>query len=118
MAGRCLGEYAALHAAGAVDLRDGLSLVQRRAQLHQEAVPPSLLHSRERTKDLLVRQIISPVRWRETIERMAEMGVDTIVELGPKRILSGLIRRIDRRLRLLNVEDEESLEKTASALNG
>ncbi len=79
---------------------------------------PSLLHSRERTKDLLVRQIISPVRWRETIERMAAMGVDTIVEIGPKRILSGLIRRIDRRLRLLNVEDEASLEKTASALNG
>ena len=79
---------------------------------------PSLLHSGERTKDLLVRQITSPVRWRETIERMAEMGVDTIVEIGPKRVLSGLIRRIDRRLRLLNVEDEASLEKTASALNG
>ena len=78
---------------------------------------PSLLHSRERTKDLLVRQIISPVRWRETIERMAAMGVDTVVEIGPKRILSGLIRRIDRRLRLLNVEDEASLERTASALN-
>jgi len=73
---------------------------------------PSLLHSGERTKDLLVRQITSPVRWRETIERMAEMGVDTIVEIGPKRVLSGLIRRIDRRLRLLNVEDEASLEKT------
>jgi [acyl-carrier-protein] S-malonyltransferase len=49
---------------------------------------------------------------------MVEMGVDTIVEIGPKRVLSGLIRRIDRRLRLLNVEDEASLEKTASALNG
>ncbi|MCX5821604.1 MAG: ACP S-malonyltransferase [Deltaproteobacteria bacterium] len=226
MAGHSLGEYAALHAAGAVNLCDVLSLVHRRAQFHQEAIPlgegamaailglpreevealcrfsdreghavtvsienapgqivisghtaavseviaaagnregirvvllpisvpchcrllqgaagrfadalrnvefrdcdvpvvpncdPSLLHSGERTKDLLVRQIISPVRWRETIERMAEMGVDTIVEIGPKRILSGLIRRIDRRLRLLNVEDEASLEKTAAALSG
>jgi len=45
------------------------------------------------------------------------MGVDTVVEIGPKRILSGLIRRIDRRLRILNVEDEASLERTASALN-
>ncbi|MBU1965843.1 MAG: ACP S-malonyltransferase, partial [Proteobacteria bacterium] len=79
---------------------------------------PLQLHSRERTQELLVRQITSPVRWRETIARMAEMGVDTIVEIGPKRILSGLIRRIDRRFRLLNVEDEASLEMTAAALNG
>jgi len=79
---------------------------------------PSLLHSRSRTRDLLVRQITSPVRWQATIERMVAMGVDTLVEIGPKRTLSGLIRRIDRRLRLLNVEDGESLEKTAAALNG
>lgn len=78
---------------------------------------PDLLHSREHTRELLARQITSPVRWKETIEKMASMGVDTIVELGPKRILSGLIRRIDRRMRLLNVEDEESLEKTLQALN-
>ena len=45
------------------------------------------------------------------------MGIDTIVELGPKRTLSGLIRRIDRRLRLLNVEDGESLEKTVAELS-
>jgi [acyl-carrier-protein] S-malonyltransferase len=47
---------------------------------------------------------------------MAEMGVDTIVELGPKRVLSGLVRRIDRRFRLLNVEDMSSLEAAAAAL--
>jgi [acyl-carrier-protein] S-malonyltransferase len=225
MAGHSLGEYAALHAAGAVGLRDVLSLVQRRAQYHQEAVPvgegamaaiigltwdeveelcrqisgkgsvaalsienapgqivvsghtpaveqviaaagvkegvravklaisvpchcsllqgaadrfadalgkvefrdctipvipnydPTLLHSLEHTRGLLASQITSPVRWRETIERMAAMGVGTIVEMGPKRILSGLIRRIDRRLRVLNVEDGDSLEKTLSALN-
>jgi malonyl CoA-acyl carrier protein transacylase len=118
MEGHSLGEYAALHAAGAVKLSDVLFLVD---DCDVPVIPncdPSLLHSRKRTKDLLVRQIISPVRWRETIERMAEMGVDTIIELGPKRILSGLIRRIDRRLHLLNVADEESLKKTASALNG
>ena len=78
---------------------------------------PDLLHSREHTRELLARQITSPVRWKETIEKMAAMGVDTIVELGPKRTLSGLIRRIDRRIRLLNVEDGESLEKTLQALN-
>jgi [acyl-carrier-protein] S-malonyltransferase len=79
---------------------------------------PSLFHSRERTKELLVRQITSPVRWVETIARMREMGFDTIVEIGPKRVPSGLIRRIDRGIRLLNVEDQASLEMTVETLNG
>ncbi|MBU2055156.1 MAG: ACP S-malonyltransferase [Proteobacteria bacterium] len=226
MAGHSLGEYAALHAAGAASLGDVISLVQRRAEYHQEAAPvgegamaavlgltreeveelclefdgddhcvalsgdnapgqtvvsghahavaeviaaagkrekgkairlpisvpchcrllqgaakrleaalrqisfrdctvpvipncdPSLLHSPERTAELLVRQITSPVRWRETIERMAAMGVDTIVELGPKKTLTGLVKRIDPRLRFLNVEDGASLEKTLTALDG
>ena len=190
MAGHSLGEYAALYAAGAVDLRDVLALIHLRAKYHQEAVPvgegamaailglprdvveelcrringhkhavtlsienapgqivvsghtaaieeiitaaeakeggravklaisvpchchllqgaaerfaaelrrvdfrdctipvipnydPDLLHSREQTRELLARQITSPVRWKETIEKMAAMGVDTIVELG------------------------------------
>jgi [acyl-carrier-protein] S-malonyltransferase len=80
-------------------------------------IDPNLFHTPDHTRELLARQITSPVRWQETIERMAAMGIDTIVELGPKRTLSGLIRRIDRRLRLLNVEDSESLEKTVAALN-
>jgi [acyl-carrier-protein] S-malonyltransferase len=225
MAGHSLGEYAALYAAGAIDLRDVLSLVHLRGKYHQEAVPvgegamaailglpreaveelcrgidsqkhvvalsienapgqivvsghttaidqiiaaaeakeggrgvklsisvpchcrllqgaaerftedlrkvdfrecgipvipncdADLLHSREQTRELLARQITSPVHWKETIEKMAAMGIDTLVELGPKRTLSGLIRRIDRRLRILNVEDGESLEKTVAALN-
>lgn len=78
---------------------------------------PGLLHSRDHMRELLARQITSPVGWKQTIERMAAMGIDTIVEVGPKRTLSGLIRRIDRRLRLLNVEDCESLEKTVAELN-
>ncbi len=225
LAGHSLGEYSALHAAGAVDLRDCLALVKARAQLHQDAVPvgvgamaavmgmerseveelcksetrpvnctvevsienspgqivisghtaavtavvaaagrkegaravilpisvpchcsllngaaerfasvlagvkfrdpfppvipncaPSLFHSAGQTKELLTRQIRTPVLWRETVLKMSEMGVDTIVELGPKRVLSGLVRRIDRRFRLLNVEDMSSLEAAAAAL--
>ncbi|MEW6333509.1 MAG: ACP S-malonyltransferase [Thermodesulfobacteriota bacterium] len=226
MAGHSLGEYAALYAAGAVDLRDVLSLVDLRGKYHQEAVPvgegamaailglsketveelcrnidgkqhavafsienapgqivvsghttaidqiiaaaerkdsgravklsisvpchcrllqsaaerfaaelqkvqfrpcripvipncdPDILHTLDRSRELLATQITSPVRWKETVEKMAASGIDTIVELGPKRTLSGLIRRIDRRLRILNVEDGESLEKTVAALNG
>jgi len=46
------------------------------------------------------------------------MGVDTVVELGPKKTLTGLVKRIDRQLRFFNVEDGASLEKTLAALDG
>jgi [acyl-carrier-protein] S-malonyltransferase len=45
-------------------------------------------------RELLVRQVTATVRWRESIEAMAEMGVDSVVELGAGRVLSGLARRI------------------------
>jgi [acyl-carrier-protein] S-malonyltransferase len=77
---------------------------------------PDSFHSRENTRDLLVRQITSPVRWQETIKKMADLGVDTIVELGPKRTLSNLIKRIDKRIRILNIENLESMHRTVAAL--
>lgn len=91
----------------------------RIGKCHIPVIPncdPHSLHSEERTADLLVRQIHSPVRWQETVERMAAMGVDSIVEAGPKKVLSGLVKRIDRTLRITNVEDRPSLEKTAALL--
>jgi [acyl-carrier-protein] S-malonyltransferase len=79
---------------------------------------PQALHERGTARDLLVRQIHSPVRWQETVERMAGMEIRTIVETGPKKVLSGLIRRIDRNLRIANVEDRAGLEMTAALLEG
>jgi len=75
---------------------------------------PDIFYTKETARELLARQITSPVRWQETIERMGCLGVDTIVEIGPKRTLSGLIKRIDRKMQLLNVEDLSSLKKAAS----
>lgn len=75
---------------------------------------PDIFYTRENARDLLIRQITSPVKWQETIERMGHLGVDTIVEIGPKRTLSGLIKRIDRKMQLLNVEDFVSLKKAVS----
>lgn len=78
---------------------------------------PEKFHSRENTRELLTKQLISPVRWKETIEKMVNMGIDTIVELGPKKVLSGLIKRIDKNVKTLNIEDMASLEKTVKSLN-
>jgi [acyl-carrier-protein] S-malonyltransferase len=77
---------------------------------------PTVFHERGTTKHLLLRQMTNPVRWWETVEKMIGMGVDTMVELGPKRILGGLVRRISDRIRLLNVEDLTSLRNTLRVL--
>lgn len=67
---------------------------------------------------LLVRQLTDPVRWVETVQNIRKSGIDTFVEVGPGRVLSGLNRRIDKTLNLGNVYDEGSLSKTEEVLNG
>lgn len=61
--------------------------------------------------DLLIRQVYSPVRWEESVRRMIADGVDTFIEVGPSRHLSGFMKKIDRNVRMLNVEDAQSLGK-------
>lgn len=67
-------------------------------------------------KGLLYKQVMSSVLWEQTIRRMAEDGVRHYIELGPGRTLSGLVKKIDRRLNTYHVEDIASLEETVSAL--
>jgi [acyl-carrier-protein] S-malonyltransferase len=64
----------------------------------------------------LVRQVSSPVRWRESLELLAREGVDTFVEVGPGKVLSGLVRQTAPQARGLNVEDAASLEAAREAL--
>ncbi len=71
-----------------------------------------------RVKELLKRQIRSAVRWEDSVRAAGGEKPDAAVELGPGRVLSGLNRRILRDLPTHGVEDADSLEKTASALDG
>ncbi len=66
----------------------------------------------------LVRQVSGTVRWQESVERLAREGVTTFVEVGPGSVLSGLVRKIAKGARVLNVDSPESLETTAAALAG
>ena len=59
---------------------------------------------------LLLSPVISPVLWVETIAKMALNGVDTVIELGPGKVLTGLVRRIDKSLRAYAVEDPAGLK--------
>jgi len=68
-------------------------------------------------KEALIKQLNSSVRWVETINRFKDDGYENFVELGPGRVLRGLMRRIDRSLNAYNVEDEKSLNKTLKKLN-
>lgn len=67
-------------------------------------------------RDGLVRQVSSPVRWLQSVELLIREGVDTFVEVGPGKVLTGLMRQISREVRCLNVEDTASLKTAAAAL--
>ena len=69
-------------------------------------------------KTLLVKQITSPVLWRHSIANMMAAGADTFIEVGPGKVLCGLVSKISRDVRVLNVEDVESLKRTISEVNG
>ena len=62
-------------------------------------------------KELLMQQVSSSVRWQQSVERMIEDGVDTFIEIGPGKTLTGFLKKIDRTKKALNVEKVEDLEK-------
>jgi [acyl-carrier-protein] S-malonyltransferase len=68
-------------------------------------------------KQLLKRQVMSSVLWENSVKKMIEDGVDTFVELGPGKVLSGFVKKIDRKVKVVNVEDLKSLEKALEILN-
>ena len=67
--------------------------------------------SKERVKELLVAQVSSPVRWEECMQRMIKEEIEQVLEIGPGRVLSGLMKRIDRNVETGNVEDLKTLKK-------
>ena len=67
-------------------------------------------------RDALVRQVSAPVRWLETMQLLVQQGVDTFVEAGPGKVLSGLTRQTSRDVKTLNMEDATSLAATQAAL--
>lgn len=69
-------------------------------------------------KEILKNQVMSSVRWEDIIKNMLNDGVDTFIEIGPGKALSGFVKKIDRTVKILNVEDVKSLEKTVEALKG
>jgi len=67
-------------------------------------------------RNALLRQVASPVRWVESVQKMISMGVRRFVEVGPGNVLTGLIKRIDSSVELINVSDVASIEKFAEMM--
>ena len=61
-------------------------------------------------KDYLIRQVSSPVRWQQSIERMIADGTDTFIEIGPGKTLSGFLRKINRELKAVSIDKLEDFE--------
>ncbi|NMH72303.1 ACP S-malonyltransferase [Bacillus sp. RO2] len=66
----------------------------------------------------LVEQLYSPVRWEQSVEKLIELGVDTFVEVGPGKVLSGLIKKVNRRATTIPVYDNETLQKAIDHFKG
>lgn len=68
--------------------------------------------------EMLERQVKSSVYFEDSIRYMIDQGVDTIIEIGPGKVLSGFVKKISKEIKVYQVEDQESLEKTVEGLKG
>lgn len=70
----------------------------------------------DQTKELLAKQVAAPVRWQQSVEEMLSQGVDTFIEIGPGRTLTGFMRKISREVRTYNISTVEDLKKVVNEL--
>jgi [acyl-carrier-protein] S-malonyltransferase len=79
-------------------------------------VSASEISSAEEIKQKLIEQLYSPVLWEDSVRRMIELGVDTFVEIGPGKVLSGLVKKIDRKVKTYSVSDKETCLEVMESL--
>ena len=80
-------------------------------------VDAALVTTADQARDTLIRQVTGAVQWDKSMRVLIGLGVETFVEIGPGKVLCGLIRQIDRSRSCFNVEDEASLQKTINHLS-
>ena len=145
-AGLSLGEYGALAAAGVMELPDLFRIIRMRGIYMQEAYPeggamaavlaeelksvklstPWIPYVSNVTADyvtdvsqiaeLLKQQVSSPVQFTQSIEHMIADGVDTFIEIGPGKTLTSFVRKIDRNVKVYNIEKPEDLDRVMEEL--
>lgn len=81
-------------------------------------VTGEFIQDKSEIKPLLSRQISSPVKWQQSVENMIAKGVDTFVEIGPGKTLSGFIRKINKEVAVYSIQTIEDMEKVIQAVKG
>jgi [acyl-carrier-protein] S-malonyltransferase len=113
---------APFHCALMQPAQDRLASDLRELQFHSMKLPVIKNVDAQPTQDpeearrALIAQVTAPVQWVRSMQTLIAKGVETFVEVGPGKVLCGLLRQVDRAKTCLNVEDEGSLRKTASSL--
>jgi len=74
-------------------------------------VDAAIIQTGEEARDALIRQIPNPVLWMQSVDILIKQGVDTFIEVGPGKILTGLIKKISRDVQIYNVENVEDYEQ-------
>ena len=104
--------------------QDGLSPILQEIPFAAAKIPvvvnvdAALVTDGARLRDALIRQVTGAVRWTESMQLLIAEGVTTFIEVGPGKVLSGLMRQIDRSQKCAQVEDPAGLEKLLAGLNG
>ena len=103
---------------------DKLAVELDKVVIHDGEIPvianvnAEYIKNKDEIKPLLIQQVSTCVKWEDSIRKMIDDGVDTLIEVGPGKTLSSFAKKIDRTLNILNVEDLTSLEKTLERLEG
>lgn len=99
-----------------------LGAVLEETEIHDIRIPylanvtADYVTDKNQVKQLLMQQVASSVRWQQSVERMIADGVDSFVEIGPGKTLSGFMRKINRNVKVINIEKVEDLEKLCGNL--
>jgi [acyl-carrier-protein] S-malonyltransferase len=115
---------APFHCALMQPAQEEVARVLGRLAMHDPKIPVAanvtggLVTTADAARDALTRQVTGAVRWVDCMQALRGAGADVFVEVGPGKVLCGLLRQIDPELRALNVEDAASLEKTVGELKG
>jgi [acyl-carrier-protein] S-malonyltransferase len=97
------------------DVLNGMNIVEAKIPVIANVMAEPITEA-EMIKEKLVEQLYSPVQWEDSVRKMIELGVDTFIEIGPGKVLSGLVKKIDRTVKTYAISDLESAQATIEAL--
>ena len=110
------------HSGMLAEAGEKLGKVLENVEIHQPNIPyvanvtAEFVTDAAQVKPLLTKQVSSSVRWQQSVEKMIQAGADTFIEIGPGKTLAGFMRKINRDVKVLNIEKLEDIEKALEVL--